>query len=62
MGNGRLKVKERTGVGFNPLFFFVYNRLIPRILTNKSLSNELCIDFPRSVLVGSYAFDDSFLA
>jgi len=59
---GGLTAKERTTGGFSPLFLFDCNELKTSALINSILSKELGIDFPCAILVGSYAFDDSFLA
>ena len=56
------KAKERTTGGFSPLFLFDCNELKTSDLIIYILSKELDVDFPRSVLVGAYAFNDSFLA
>ena len=59
---GGLTAKERTAGGFSPLFLFVCNKLKTSALIFYILSKELDVDFPGAIFIGSYAFNDSFLA
>lgn len=59
---GVLGAKQETAVSSGLLFVVVCNVLIMSVLLSVILSDTLNIDFPRAILVGPHAFDDSFLA